>query len=546
MSVLSALNNIYAQREPERQWARAVGIMKDMSEMEIATSWKTFSAQIDTHNVADAIITHSQYKSIFDGVLSEAITGRQQFIETDNTKRSTPNTEGVEQLLKKYSELVEEQEFRAARLFAMYAEPSGSDPTHQAYDTPEYIRRSDERPPNTAPGKVNSDQREVGKNKNTIEKIEEIKELMNKQMTDTERQFKEIKQTILRILALQNTDGVERIESTAHTDKQFQNIVDILNTLQGSFSTLDQRITSMESAIAASTKAGERTVDTLNEYKDSMETLNTKITNMESKLPEGIKDDLKTIQDKMASVQLNIGQINENNAKTAVRTEEIALMMKSTDFQLEIQREKLAIHLQDLIDEIHQINHDAETIHSEYDQGLNELQTRIKQKMETTEAAVQAAIDDVFEDIPSNDELNAAKDTVKERTGTKFEEAAASISDVFENMRGLDQGTENSETTDSDEDDPGHSPAADDISIEQNTRKGRATYSLSNKQQKKLQRERELKELERRWGKHDPYLQNKRQRMQQKEAARLQNKNNRNKINKPILPASAPSPPASP
>jgi predicted nucleic acid-binding Zn-ribbon protein len=397
MSVLSALNNIYAQREPERQWARAVGIMKDMSEMEIATSWKTFSAQIDTHNVADAIITHSQYKSIFDGVLSEAITGRQQFIETDNTKRSTPNTEGVEQLLKKYSDLVEIQDFRAARLFAMYAEQSGSDPTHQAYDTPEYIRRSDERPSNTAPGKVNSDQREVGKNNNTIKKIEEIKELMNKQMTDSERQFKEIKQTILRILALQNTDGVERIESTAHTDKQFQKIVDILNTLQGAFSTLDPRITSMESAIAASTNAGERTVDTLNEYKNSMETLNTKITNMESKLPEGIKDDLKTIQEKMASVQLNIEKINENNAKTAVRTEEIALMMKSTD-QLKIQREKLAIHLQDLIDEIHQINDDAETIHSEYDQDLNELQTHIKQEMETTEAAVQAAIDYPLED----------------------------------------------------------------------------------------------------------------------------------------------------
>jgi hypothetical protein len=102
---------------------------------------------------------------------------------------------------------------------------------------------------------------------------------------------------------------------------------------------------------------------------------------------------------------------------------------------------------------------------------------------------------------------------VKERTGNKFEEAAASISGVFENMRGLDQGTENSETTDSDEDDPGLSSANDKPSKKE-TGINRKRYQLSKAEQEKIR----LRQLEKNWGRHNPYVRARRDRIQKKSA----------------------------
>jgi hypothetical protein len=104
MNILSALNNIHANREPKSQWARAVGIMKGMSEDEIAVCWLNFSSQIQCHDTANAIIAHSQYKLIFKGVVRDS--RKQQFVMEESL--SCPKSDNVERVLAEYSKLLEE------------------------------------------------------------------------------------------------------------------------------------------------------------------------------------------------------------------------------------------------------------------------------------------------------------------------------------------------------------------------------------------------------------------------------------------------------
>jgi len=108
---------------------------------------------------------------------------------------------------------------------------------------------------------------------------------------------------------------------------------------------------------------------------------------------------------------------------------------------------------------------------------------------------------------------------------------------VFENMRGLDQGTENSETTDSDEDDPGLSSANDKPSKKE-TGINRKRYQLSKADQERIR----LRQLEQNWGRHNPYVRAGRERIQKKSAIQKSD----SQVKRPTLPASESSQPASP
>ncbi len=83
-----------------------------MSEVEIAMSWKAFSVQNDCKNMAEAIITHSQYKSIFEGVAREAVQVSQSYIESTPSR---PHIGNIGDILDKYDTLVETQIERVAR-----------------------------------------------------------------------------------------------------------------------------------------------------------------------------------------------------------------------------------------------------------------------------------------------------------------------------------------------------------------------------------------------------------------------------------------------
>jgi hypothetical protein len=105
MNVLPALNNVYENREPQKQWKRAVDIVKEMSEADIALSWQRFSAQIACGDTAEAIIKHSQFKAIFDGVVRDA---RLISVETGECGGEAGHT-NVHAILQKYESVLESQ-----------------------------------------------------------------------------------------------------------------------------------------------------------------------------------------------------------------------------------------------------------------------------------------------------------------------------------------------------------------------------------------------------------------------------------------------------
>lgn len=299
MNVLSALNNIYARREPERQWVRAVEIVKDMSEADIALSWNAFSAQIDCQNMAEAIITHSQYKSIFDGVVRDALLSNQPETESERTP-TAPGSE-IKSILNKYNSLVESQIQRAARLFVVHGGGHSDNiiTENKYYDGAATLSNTKTasaseaiQPPMDNKNVISdSKQTEIEKYEDIHRKIEEIRGTVTMQMSQSSQQFIDIKTEIEKLYQTATINTVtksieaildEKVESLvgqirdSNTHLKDMKITIAELKFKQAANSLDQDsvITSIDSKVQIITEE-------LNKFQRSLNTLDPKITCME-------------------------------------------------------------------------------------------------------------------------------------------------------------------------------------------------------------------------------------------------------------------------
>ena len=377
MSVVSALNNIYAHREPERQWIRAVGLIKDMSEVEIAMSWKAFSAQINSHNVAEAVIVHSQYKSIFDGVVKDAMQLRQLPEEPvmSNMPPSTSNPNEIKSILEKYHKNLVREIGRSARLFARYGYSEDSYPEINEYDGTQPGNPSGkggdidtkDKPQTNSAENVGESKKDGSTHHGLAKRIDDMETKLNR-IIESGAKLDAIEETLKNIntVATSTTGILEKVEDVLNKDiKMIQikltkqeydramedsrldtlltkcgelsdhiktldtsistNKVDMIRECDGKFLALNQKIDSNLSALTA-------------EIKDQCGLLSTQLTDLDEKLDSrdaALTKAVNTCTESVASVNATMEKIPDMVAEEVGKSvDKIIEGMESTNKSL--------------------------------------------------------------------------------------------------------------------------------------------------------------------------------------------------------------------
>ena len=301
MEASVALRHVFNARDTENQWRRAVVALSKMTELERAQAWKLFSSDNLKLESSAAIITHSQYKTLFKHALREAVGPKEQI----GVCASDTGGEEIMSTLKHYIDMLEEYKFFLAT-FTVSFNIDGEDAT-----APKLIHQVDTDQISLA---FESGKREIKKLHELIEQSEQrikdhITPIIKSEITPiikSEIQIHQdgIKNEIQKQIATLNTSTVEDIQNLKKIIDEMKNTIekDIEEILNKQALAINSNISSTTEKQTIVLKEAQITASQNNEkvITDEIKTLKTTITDelkMFNELSACVEQTLQTIQE---------------------------------------------------------------------------------------------------------------------------------------------------------------------------------------------------------------------------------------------------------
>ena len=400
--------------DTEVQWARAVKMMREMKEDEIASSWLKFSSQIPSHDTARAIITHSQYKMIFKGVLKDSMNKQQLADELGSQPCAALNN-----LLKKYSVLLEEHKLFIATCWELSPGTKRSVSIENVTEVTSENGRDDRIT-------IDSD---------------------SKDNTTTQRR------SATDSIIPTKTRKAEEKPASAHVKEEItQKSSDAASViLQDKINTMMSVLNEIKDTLKHES-TGSTTV--LNEYKRMIGEGNESIRDLNQKIQtESQKsiDAMKLLDERM---ELMHDQCQKNNEKILEISYSTARAVQLVSDEMSRHRNALISQIHNLIEEIQSISDECDTISSQnysytLDTALDEVQKTVHENMASTEKGIQTSIDEAFEK-KLNSDIETIKNDLKLKTSEIIEHGKQGVLETINEIQATNDESYN--TTDSDRD----------------------------------------------------------------------------------------------
>ena len=321
MEASVALRHVFNARDTENQWRRAVVALSKMTELERAQAWKLFSSDNLKLESSAAIITHSQYKTLFKHALREAVGPKEQI----GVCASDTGGEEIMSTLKHYIDMLEEYKFFLAT-FTVSFNIDGEDAT-----APKLIHQVDTDQISLA---FESGKREIKKLHELIEQSEQrikdhITPIIKSEITPiikSEIQIHQdgIKNEIQKQIATLNTSTVEDIRNLKKIIDEMKNTIekDIEEILNKQALAINSNISSTTEKQTIVLKEAQITASQNNEkvITDEIKTLKTTIT-----------DELKMFNELSACVEQTLQTIQEHGVTLKNQTQKLKDAMSVED-----------------------------------------------------------------------------------------------------------------------------------------------------------------------------------------------------------------------